>query len=112
MQIDIYPSSKQFSKCLVLVGGSGDTSEEFAPLVTELSKKMPAIAICTFNFSSQSLTESILDIQTQELDLVFKKLTLDYNFNELNIFATSMGSYSTIKLITSNKYSEIGRAHV
>lgn len=106
MNISIYPRVK-YPQCLLLVGGSGDTAEGFLPLVTILSQKIPATNICTFTFSAQSKTESILDIQAIELVEVMDKLTIKLGYKSINIFATSMGAYSTIKLLSSNKYTNL-----
>lgn len=105
MKIFINPIEKLFSKCLILVGGSGDTSEGFAPLTTKILEKLPDYSICTFSFSTTSKTESILDVQARELIEVFEQLTTHHNFQQIDIFATSMGAYATIKLLSSNKYA-------
>lgn len=107
MQISIEPANKQYSKCLVLVGGSGDTVEGFAPLVTEFSKLITETAFCSFNFSTTCSEGSLLDLQSQELQEVFKELTTKNDFKEINIFTTSMGAYATIYLLSDNKYSDI-----
>lgn len=107
MQIFIDPANKQYSKCLVLVGGSGDTAERFKLLVTYLLTKIKDSAICTFNFSDHAETESLLDLQSRELEEVFSELTTKYDFKEINIFATSMGAYATAYLLSNNKYSDI-----
>ncbi len=107
MQIFIDPSNKQYSKCLVLVGGSGDTVEGFAPLVTEFSKHITDTSFCSFNFSTTCSEGSLLDLQSQELQEVFKELTTKHDFNEINIFTTSMGAYATTYLLNNNTYSTI-----
>ncbi len=107
MQIFIDPANKQYSKCLVLVGGSGDTVERFKLLVTNLLTKITDSAICTFDFSDHADHESLLDIQSRELEEVFSELTTKYDFNEINIFTTSMGAYATVYLLSNNTYSNI-----
>lgn len=107
MQIFIEPANKQYSKCLVLVGGDGDTSKIFKPFVTKLLTKITDSAICTFNFSDHAETESLLDLQSRELEAVFSELTTNYDFKEINIFTTSMGAYATTYLLSNNKYSNI-----
>ena len=107
MQIFIDPANIQYSKCLVLVGGSGDTAERFKPLVTNLHTKIKDSAICTFNFSDHAEAESLLDLQSRELEEVFSELTTNYDFKEINIFTTSMGAYATTYLLSNNKYSDI-----
>lgn len=107
MQINISPADQKLSKCLVLVGGSGDTSEGFVPLVKKLLNKITDYAVCTFSFSTLSATESLLDIQSRELEEVFSQLISNYNFTELNIFATSMGAYAAINLLNNEIYSHI-----
>lgn len=107
MQIFIDPENKQYSKCLVLVGGSGDTSVGFMPLVTKLLTKITDSSICTFSFSSHSDSESLLDLQSRELEAVFSELTTKYDFKEINIFTTSMGAYATTYLLSNNRYSDI-----
>jgi len=108
MQIVISPP-KKLSKCLVLVGGSGDSSEKFLPLVTQINLQIPETNVCTFTFSSHSNTESILDIQARELEEVIEQLSAEYGFQSIDIFATSMGAYATIKLLASNQYSSLIR---
>lgn len=105
MQITIYPEVK-YSRSLVLVGGSGDTANGFLPLVELLSQKLPTTNICTFTFSTQSKTESIHDIQAKELTEVVDKLTVEIGYKSVDIFATSMGAYATIKLLSSNKFTD------
>jgi len=107
MQIFFEPANKQYSKCLVLVGGSGDTVEGFAPLVTEFSKFITDTSFCSFNFSTTCSEGSLLDLQSRELEEVFNELTTKYDFKEINIFTTSMGAYATIYLLSDNKYSDI-----
>ncbi len=107
MQLFIDPANKQYSKCLVLVGGSGDTSEGFKPLVAKLLTKITDSSICTFSFSTHSESESLLDLQSRELEEVFSELTTKYDFKEINIFTTSMGAYATTYLLSNNKYSDI-----
>lgn len=107
MKIDIHPVGSQYKKCLVLVGGSGDTSKGFIPLIELLLSKLPNTSICTFSFTTRCTTESILDLQSRELEDVFQQLISDYQYNEINIFTTSMGAYPTIKLLASIRYSNI-----
>jgi hypothetical protein len=109
MKISLYPTDLVSPKCLVLVGGSGDTSEGFDPLVQAISNKLIDYSICTFNFSTSSKTESILDVQARELNDVMGQLTTDNRFKQIDIFATSMGAYATIKLLQNNHYSKIIR---
>jgi len=106
MHISIYPK-EQYPECLLLVGGSGDTSEGFLPLVHLLSQKIPTTNICTFTFSSKSKTDSILDIQAKELVEIIEKLSNELRYKSINIFSTSMGAYATIKLLSSNKYANL-----
>lgn len=104
MKITIYPSDPIQENCLILVGGSGDTTEGFEPLVTKISEKLPDYSICTFSFSTQSETESLLDLQSSELAEVFSEITTKYNFKKIDVFCTSMGAYSTIRLLNNEKY--------
>lgn len=107
MKITIYPSDPIQENCLVLVGGSGDTTEGFQPIVTKISEKLPDYSICTFTFSTQSETESLLDLQSRELDEVFSEITTKYNFKKIDVFCTSMGAYATIRLLNNKKYQNL-----
>lgn len=106
MQITKYPRVIH-SRCLVLVGGSGDTAEGFLPLVEQLSQKLPSTNIITFTFSSASKTENILELQSRELFEVLEQISSDNHFKSIDIFETSKGAYATIKLLSSNKYSNL-----
>lgn len=75
------------------------------PLVEALRDKIPNSAVCTFNFSTHSDSESLLDLQSRELEEVFSQLSSNYNFKEINIFTTSMGAYATINLLNHYIYS-------
>jgi hypothetical protein len=102
MQISIYPA-KKYRKCLVLVGGSGDTVEGFTPLVTKLSERLIDYSICTFNFSTKVEAGSLLDKQAQELEVVLNELVTKHNFIKVDIFCTSQGAYATVKSLSSHK---------
>ncbi|MBP9670257.1 hypothetical protein KBD75_02555 [Candidatus Woesebacteria bacterium] len=107
MKITIYPSGPIQENCLVLVGGSGDTTEGFQPIVTKISEKLPDYSICTFSFSTHSEAESLLDLQSRELDEVFSEITTKYNFKKIDVFCTSMGAYATIRLLNNKKYQNL-----
>jgi hypothetical protein len=107
MQIFFEPANKQYSKCLVLVGGSGDTVERFAPLVKEFSKFITDTSFCSFNISATCADGSLLELQSQELLEVFHQLTTKHDFKEINIFTTSMGAYASTDLLSTNLYSDI-----
>lgn len=104
MKITVYPTDPIHENCLVLVGGSGDTTEGFQPLVKKISEKLSDYSICTFSFSTQSETESLLDLQSSELVEVFSEITTKHNFKKIDVFCTSMGAYATIRLLNNTEY--------
>lgn len=105
MNISVYPPSSVEGKCLVLVGGSGDNSDGFIPLVNVLSKSLPNHSICRFSFSTPSDIASLLETQSRELTEVITQLISEHNFKIIDLFCTSQGAYSTIRFLSSNKYS-------
>lgn len=98
-------NEKQTKKCLVLIGGSGDSSEKFVPLVKLISQELFDYSICTFTFTSSSATESILEIQSRELEQVINQLVNKYSMTTLSLFCTSMGSYATVKLLAKGNFN-------
>lgn len=106
MEISLYPPRNQSPKCLVLVGGDGDTIDVFAPLTQKISSKLPNHQICTFNFTTESQGESILDINTRELTFVFDQLITKHGIKTIDIWCTSRGAYPTVKLLQNEKYAK------
>ena len=121
MQLTLNPPNSSRTKCLVLVGGSGDTAEGFAPLAQELVKALPDHSICSFSFSTKIVGESLLDVQAKELAGVVDQILNDNKFDSalpnplakegsLDFFAASMGAYAMVKLLSNPKYAgKIGR---
>ena len=71
-----------------------------------VSEKRPDLACCAITFSILTEVENALDTQAKELEEVCRELYKD-GANELNIFATSMGAYSTCLLLSNEQLSEI-----
>ena len=109
MKISLYPPRKQSTNCLILVGGDGDTIEVFAPLTQTISSKLPNHQICTFDFTTESQAESILDINTRELTFVCDQLITKHGIKTINIWCTSRGAYPTVKLLQNEKYAKYVR---
>jgi hypothetical protein len=106
MDIKFTPQPKINNSCLVLVGGSGDTIELFQPLANALAEKLPNYSICTFSFSSISKEKSIFELQTYELEEVFSFITHKKSFKKVLLWSTSMGVFSTIKLLNNSHFSK------
>lgn len=106
MNISVYPKNKNQKNCLLLVGGSGDTADGFMPLVTKLGEKLSDYSIGTFSFTSKSETESLLDIQSRELEEVLNQLVSEHHFSKIDIFCTSQGAYATVVVLSSHKFDE------
>ena len=105
MFLHFYPTTPK-DKCLVLVGGLGDTVEIFQPLVNEMSQLLPDHSICTFDLSPSTQDKrGLLEVQTEELKEVFKDLTDKYHFSQLDIWCTSMGAYATTKLMVDPQFA-------
>lgn len=98
MEIQLYPDRKKLKKCLILVGGSGDSIDSLQPLVRAISNVLPEHLICSFTFSSESNVD-LLKQQSVELQQVLSKLESNCNFDAYDIFATSMGAYATVELL-------------
>jgi hypothetical protein len=108
MKIKLTPPPPLRGKCLVIVGGSGDTAEKFSPLTDSLAKELPDYTICSFGLSSKVEEDNnLLEVQVRELEEVFDQLISQYAFVEYTIFCTSMGAYSTIRILNNPKYSEL-----
>lgn len=105
MNISLSQSDNPYEKCLVLLGGVGDPAEIFEPLVKLLNHRLPDLIICTFTFSQKSETISLLQQQSKELEEVLDELIARGEFNEIDLWCTSMGAYSTLKAITNPKYN-------
>ena len=67
MKITLYKSKIKSKKCLVLIGGSGDSTKKFIPLVKSLNEKLKNFSICTFTFTTKSRTENIFELQSCRL---------------------------------------------
>lgn len=106
MQIRLSPSDNNLSKCLVLIGGVGDPAEIFIPLTRLLAPKLNNHKICTFTFSQNTKTMPLLKKQTMELEGVLDELVLTHKIKHVDLWCTSMGSYSTVKAITNPKYTQ------
>lgn len=106
MQIHLSPYNNNRNKCLVLIGGVGDPAEIFEPLVKLIDHKLTDHTICTFTFSQKSNTIPLLQQQVNELEEVLDKLIASVQFKEINLWCTSMGAYSTVKVITNPKYNQ------
>lgn len=108
MDIYLFPRDEMRERCLLLVGGSGDTVERFAPLVSLLSKRLFRHTICTFTLSNScNEGESLLENQVGELDEVMKQLISQSKFAKLDLFCTSMGAYAAVKILTNPGYSQL-----
>lgn len=103
MKINLLPEERKTEKCLVLVGGSGDTAEKFESLARALGEKLGGFVICTFTMSSEvGEGESLLNKQAEELREVMEQLAT--KFEEIDLFCTSMGAYATVKVLGEEKY--------
>lgn len=109
MKVDFNNSPIQSTKCLILVGGSGDTSLGFKPLIRGLKKELPDYTIISFTFSSIASSGNILENQAKELDEVFQQVIKKKMINSIDIFCTSMGAFSTIRLISTGMAPNIIR---
>lgn len=103
IKIILLPEERKTEKCLVLVGGSGDTAEKFEPLARALGEKLEGFVICTFTMSSEVVEgESLLNKQTEELRVVMEELVT--KFEEIDLFCTSMGAYATVRVLGVGRY--------
>lgn len=108
MNIHLFPEGEEKGKCLLLVGGSGDTAERFTPLVSLLSKQLPQHTVCTFTMSSSCQNgESLLEKQAKELGEVMEQLKSNNKFTKFDLFCTSMGAYAAVKVLTNPTYSQL-----
>lgn len=99
MKISLYPPGNKSTKCLILVGGDGDTIEVLAPLTKAISSSLPGYIICTFDFTTEPSSQSVLDINAAELILVCQELVNDHGIEVIDIWCTSRGAYPTVKLL-------------
>ncbi len=106
MEIFLNPPSTTKNKCLVLIGGVGDPAEIFDPLINMLTNKLPNHTICTFTFSQKSNKIGLLELQSQELIEVLSQLIHQHNFKAIDLWCTSMGSYSTVKALLDQDYAQ------
>lgn len=111
MEIQLTPSNtKGKTKCLLLIGGTGDTIEKFQPLGEHLEQLLPDHAICTFSLSQRSEEgTSLLDVQEDELSEIISQLTAEHSFSEYDLFATSMGAYAAVKVLMHPEYRKVIR---
>lgn len=108
MKFKLTPSGATRNKCLVIVGGSGDTAEKLTPLTDALAQDLPEYTVCSFGLSSRvDDGKNLLEAQAQELEQVFTELTTQYNFTVYTIFCTSMGAYSTVRILNNPKYHSL-----
>lgn len=108
MEIHLFPTGEVREKCLLLVGGSGDTAERFTPLVEQLSKRLLKHTICTFTMSSTCKEgESLLEQQAKELTEVVEQLVEQHKFAKFDLFCTSMGAYAAVKALVDPKYRQL-----
>ncbi len=105
MQIFLNPPTTTNDKCLILIGGVGDPSEIFKPLINKLVSPLPNHTICTFTFSQKSNDVSLLNLQSKELGEVINQLINRHNFKKLDLWCTSMGSYATAKALLNHDYA-------
>lgn len=105
MKINLLSPNKNASKCLVLVGGHGDTVEVLSPLAHSISALLLDHQVCTFDFSTDHTeSESVLDIQARELEQVFGQLSDLFGHKSISIWCTSQGAYATTKLLVQNNF--------
>lgn len=108
MKFKLTPSGATRNKCLVIVGGSGDTAEKLTPLTDTLAQDLPEYTVCSFGLSSRvDDGKNLLEAQAQELEQVFTELNSQYIFTDYVIFCTSMGSYSTVRTLNNPNYSKL-----
>ncbi len=93
------------SKCILFVGGSGDRGEDFIPIMKSVSEKRPDISCCAVTFSVLTEVGNALDTQAEELVEVCRELHRN-GVDELDIFATSMGTYSTCFVLANKQLTE------
>lgn len=106
MNISLIPHSSTATKCLVLVGGDGDGVEVLSTLSNMLSQGLPDYQICSFDFTEESSTRSVLDIQSIELQQVLQHLIDLGQFERVDIWCTSRGAYATTRLLGQPYYSD------
>lgn len=108
MDIQLFPAGEERERCLLLVGGSGDTAEKFSPLAEQLSQRLSHHTICTFTVSNScNEGESLLDKQSAELGEVMGQLISQHKFTKLDIFCTSMGAYVAVKVLINPAYRQL-----
>lgn len=108
MRIKLTPATPIRNQCLVLVGGSGDTAENLTPLTDALSQKLSNYTICSFGLSNQVEDgQNLLEVQSTELEEIFAKLSTKHNFSSYTVFSTSMGAYSTVRILNNDQFSKL-----
>lgn len=104
LELSLY--NNHHPRCLVLIGGVGDPAEIFNPLVQLLLPKLSNHTICTFTFSQTSLDLPLLKQQSLELENVLDQLIANPEIKALDLWCTSMGSFSTVQALTNPKYNQ------
>jgi len=99
------PEYEKRDKCLILVGGSGDSIEKLLPLADILSKVINSHTICTLTLSQESEVENILDIQSQELFDIFSIFKNEQAFSVIDLLCTSMGAVPTTRILQKSKFA-------
>lgn len=106
MQLTFHPGKFESKQCLIMVGGSGDTADRFAPVVKQISRHLPNTEICTFTMTETTDPSLTHDTQVKEVEEVIEMLLTKHLFKRIDIFCTSMGAYSTSFLLNNPKYSQ------
>ncbi len=107
MNIELSKKESHHDKCLLLVGGDGDTIDVFSRLANDLDKALSNYRICSFDFSTETTSdERLLDIQAKELELVCQQLLDNHHVANITIWCTSRGAYATSKLLAKNIFNE------
>jgi hypothetical protein len=107
MNVRFTPEKSERKKCLILVGGAGDTAERFQALADLLSQRLPKYTICACSLS-QSCADgvSLLDAQEAELVDIFSNLTRTQPYSSYTLWCTSMGAYTTVRILMHPLYSQ------
>lgn len=101
-----YPNSSK--KLLILVGGSGNTKDDFQPIAESLLKKEFNYSLLLFSFRGYESKRYLpINQQIDDLKEVVRFAKDDLNYNRIFLMATSMGAYSTCFLLSDSKYNDL-----
>jgi len=103
-----YLNLKKNSNSLILfIGGSGDTKDDFNPLIEELQERINNYNFASFSFKGIEENKIFpLSNQTNDLKEVLK-FFINKNINKFILIATSAGAYSTCEILGSNEFNKL-----